>query len=267
MSNSPPARDVLTAFGLSEEPSALPGGQGEAWLSGSAVLKPAACAEETRWRAEVLSGLAESPGFRVAPPLPTRDGDWIRDGWEAWGLVAGETDVTRPLDAFAVSRAFHNALEGVARPAFLIERDHAWARSDRIAWGEEGPPEDGLLAAMVERFEPVGLDSQAIHGDLLGNVLYSPGLPPAVIDWSPYFRPAAWAEAIAAVDAVCCHGADESLLERPTEPAWPQLVLRALVFRAATDRIRLGPKWPSEPVREAFRLMAEDGPGARRNYV
>jgi hypothetical protein len=78
--------------------------------------------------------------------------------------------------------------------------------------------------------------SQLIHGDLLGNVLFAEGEPPTIIDWAPYWRPAGLGAAIAAVDAVCWHGAPMELLPAIGRDIaeWEQLLLRALTFRMTT---------------------------------
>ena len=52
-----------------------------------------------------------------------------------------------------------------------------------------------------------------MHGDLTGNVLFARGLPPAVIDFSPYWRPVGFASAVVVGDALLWEGADESLLD------------------------------------------------------
>lgn len=102
------------------------------------------------------------------------------------------------------------------------------------------------------------MDHQLVHGDLLGNVLYEPGLPPAIIDWAPYWRPRSWAVAVAAGDAMCWHGADETLLDCWSNfEAWSQLLLRALRFRMLTDReaVRFGGRhWEPHP---AYTPVAE----------
>ena len=71
-----------------------------------------------------------------------------------------------------------------------------------------------------------------MHADLTGNVLFSPRLPPAVIDISPLWRPPAYAEGVVVADALCWHGAQASLLDQAgvSVPA----VARALLFRMAT---------------------------------
>jgi len=45
-----------------------------------------------------------------------------------------------------------------------------------------------------------------------GNVLFHPDLPPAIIDLSPYWRPALFATAIVVIDAMIWEGADRSAL-------------------------------------------------------
>ena len=40
--------------------------------------------------------------------------------------------------------------------------------------------------------------SQVVHGDLFGNVLFAGDAPPAVIDITPYWRPAGWAVGVIA---------------------------------------------------------------------
>jgi uncharacterized protein (TIGR02569 family) len=86
--------------------------------------------------------------------------------------------------------------------------------------------------------------SQLVHGDLTGNVLFADGLPPAVIDFSPFWRPPGYATAIVVGDALLWEGADESLLAAVSRvDDFPQLLLRALVFRAVVDALfRPGPR-------------------------
>ena len=43
-------------------------------------------------------------------------------------------------------------------------------------------------------------EPQLVHCDLTGNVLFAAGLPPAVIDISPYWRPPSYAEGVVVAD-------------------------------------------------------------------
>jgi hypothetical protein len=73
-----------------------------------------------------------------------------------------------------------------------------------------------------------------VHGDLCVNVLRD-GDRPGVIDWPAYYRPRAWALAVVAADAIRWEGIDAGLLDAWSDgPDWPQLVLRATVYRVAT---------------------------------
>ena len=74
-----------------------------------------------------------------------------------------------------------------------------------------------------------------IHADLGGNVLFHDTLPPAVIDVSPYWRPAAYADAIVVADTVAWSGAGDEVVERLLRAQGDQLLLRAVLFRVATD--------------------------------
>jgi hypothetical protein len=76
-----------------------------------------------------------------------------------------------------------------------------------------------------------------LHADLTNNVLFAPGLPPAVIDISPYWRPPAYAEGVVVADALCWHDAPASLLQT-TDVSVPA-VARALLFRMATTNERV----------------------------
>jgi uncharacterized protein (TIGR02569 family) len=226
-----PPEAVLVAFEASAAPERLAGGQGLAWRAGDVVLKPLDMSlEALRWQSDVLGSLV-CDGLRVAAPLASRAGELVVDGWTAWPYLAG-AHLPRWAEILAVGERLHRTLSGVERPTAMLDaRDDVWARADRIAWGEQSPgdfravPEVAHLLAL--RAE-VDAPSQLIHGDLSGNVLFADGLPPAVIDLSPYWRPAQYASAIVAVDAVLWHSADLALLGTA---ARAQLVIRALLFR------------------------------------
>jgi uncharacterized protein (TIGR02569 family) len=239
-----PSDAVLAAFGLSGKPVLLPGGQGETWRVGDVVLKPVGFVAEAEWRAEVLAGLPDGLGFRVPRPVRAVDGSWVAEGWEASELLVGATDVGRPDDVLTAGLAFHHAVARLMRPEFLYWRKDPWTLADQVAWGEQGIVGrcQELVAELIEARRPVSLPAQVVHGDLLGNVLFADGLPPAIIDWPVYWRPPAWASAVAVVDALCWYDADPALAARWSHlPEWGQLLIRALIYRMVTDDIAHGP--------------------------
>jgi uncharacterized protein (TIGR02569 family) len=237
---TPPPQAVLAAFGADAEPIRFAGGKGGTWRAGGLVLKPVEFLPETLWRARVLDALPENPAFRIARPARTTTADWVSDGWEATGFVAGEPDVARPDDVVRAGTAFQAALTGLPRPAFLDQRADPWSDGDRIAWEESpldaSPTARNLLQPLLDARRPVDLPAQAVHGDLLGNVLFADDHPPAIIDWPLYWRPPAWASAVAVADALCWHGATPDVAHRWSHlPEWRQMLIRALIYRILTD--------------------------------
>jgi uncharacterized protein (TIGR02569 family) len=237
---TPPPAAVLAAFGVAgQRPEALTGGQGTAWRVGEVVLKPLDLSlAELRWQEELLSSLVPD-GFRVAVPLRSAAGDLVVDGWSAWPALAGH-HAARWGEIVAVGERLHRALAGTQRPAALLDaRTDPWARADRVAWGEApaGPLADAPgLGRLFAARRPVRGPDQLIHADLSGNVLFADGLPPAVIDLSPAWRPAAYASAIVRVDAVLWHDAGPGLLATLAGTAdGAQHLVRALLFRLLAE--------------------------------
>jgi uncharacterized protein (TIGR02569 family) len=238
-----PPPHVLAAFGVSGDPIPLAGGTGTSWRCGGAVLKPiewSASAEELEWQADVLSAVAED-GFRVPRPLRAADGSVLVDGWYASTYVEGQHRERRWPEVIAAGERFHAAVADVPRPSFLERRTDHWAIGDRVAWGEL-PPERFAhvkhLPPLLEALRPVDAPSQVVHGDLTGNVLFADGLPPAVIDFAPYWRPTGFATAVVVGDALAWEGADDSLLDAVGHvAAFPQLLLRALIYRIVVDAL------------------------------
>ena len=241
---------VQQAFGVTGEPVPLPGGAGTSVRIGDAVLKPVDDEQEAAWAADLLSRIS-GDGFRIARPLRARDGGWVVAGWSASSVVEGQSGPAgRWEELLAAADAFHAALRDETRPDFLVQRQHRWAVADRVAWCEQRPDPvrvvEPLLTDLLAQLPPKvpGSVSRLIHGDLSGNVLFAPGLAPAVIDFSPYWRPWGYASAIVAIDGVLWYGAGPELLDRAADQsATRQLLLRALVFRliALNERGRFDP--------------------------
>ena len=242
--------EVLTAFGLAGTvPVPLPGGQGTAWRAGPVVLKPADHDQAARWFADVYDALT-GPGFRVPRPVRTLSGDWVAEGWTAYQWVPGApadwSGVSpRWPELIAVSRALHAALAAVPAPSWRRAVVNPWTVGDEVAWGERDPgpllgPAAGPLAGPVRRLlpvlRPVDLPNQLIHADLAGNVLFTDGLPPAVIDFSPLERPAGLPLAVVAVDALMWREARPEILgQLAGEHEIGQLLAHALVYRLVTE--------------------------------
>lgn len=227
-----PPRSVLRAWAVTD-PVRLTGGQGLSFSADSLVLKPAGDAALAVWLAEVLEQV-HVHGVRVIRPVRARSGQWVVDGWSAWRWLEGEHRPGAWDEVLEVSGRFHRAVADVRWSPALVA-SHRWAVADRVAWGEADADLPARVEPLLARRRPVDLPCQLVHGDLGGNVLFSAHQPPAVIDVSPYWRPAGYADAIVVADAVAWAGADHSLVERLLSQQGEQLLLRAVLFRVSTD--------------------------------
>jgi hypothetical protein len=202
-----PSPAVLASFGASAgvAPVPLPGGQGAAWRAGELVLKPAGDPRVARWTAGLYLSLSghRDPRFRVPGPLRSAMGDWITQD-PATQDPAAEASAETPAGAWVVWQ---------------------WLPGEPADWAGRSPLWPRLIAA-----------SRAAAGAARGE-------PPAVIDFSSYWRPAGLALAVAAVDALMWSGADPAILgelaiQAGHDPAdFGQLLARALVYRLVTEVI------------------------------
>lgn len=234
-----PSEEVFDAFGIRHELATGIEERKQAILSQNYVFKPAEDPVATNWICEVLNSLAPSEDFRVAKPLRASTGEWIAHGFTCQTRLAGEHDMHRWDDVLAASTAFHLALAAIEKPQWIGGPPDFFQCCDRFAWEDEPVAVDSrsveTIAQLRSLVRPVQMSSQLIHGDLAGNVLFAPNELPAIIDFTPYWRPALHADGIVIVDAISVRGASPSkliddFLERPNGL---QALLRSALFRAA----------------------------------
>ncbi|MEO7267925.1 MAG: aminoglycoside phosphotransferase [Knoellia sp.] len=240
---------VFDLFAVPDDAVALAGGQGHSVLAGDLVLSPGRSQHTANWLNPIIAPLSaeldhERPrSIRLAMPIPTRDLKWVAKGW---GATRFEAD-TRPctdLDVLlATGRLLHARLAAkvATAPLGITRRNDRWATAERFAFGESQP--SGIptaLGAFVSRLmaelnmTSLGPD-QLVHGDLAGNVLLDATGIPFVIDVSPYWRPALWAEAVCVLDAVMWMGADAAVMGEWSGGARRQAMLRGTLFRLLSD--------------------------------
>lgn len=271
-----PSDGVLRAFGTEGPAHSMPGGRGGAWKAGDLVLKrsgaPLAWLE---WQERLLQRV-EPPGLRVQRPRRSGDGELVVDGWTAFDHLAGSHAPGRWVEIIAAGDVLHAALlTGSSEPPPATGRTDPWAIADRVAWGEQAVPaiaaSDAVLGELLEARRPVRGPSQPVHGDLTGNVLFADGLDPAIIDFSPYVRPASYAVGVIVADAVVWEGAGVALLDRVAgRPDIGQCLLRALIFRHLTAVLLNGRMPAAEAAdryadlrRATLRLASEGAPEER----
>jgi uncharacterized protein (TIGR02569 family) len=232
-----PSSEVLQVFGVEGPARRLSGGQGSSWRVGDLVLKPEG-GPVHEWLGRSLVNVV-ADGVRLSHPVPTRSEAWVCGEWAATRWVqGGEPDYSAALtwiEIIEAGRAFHRSVANLTCPDCLDTRTDRWAKADRVAWGQSSshflPQFLDLAGRLNSALEPLG-DPQIVHADLTRNVLFAPGLAPAVIDISPYWRPPAYAEGVVVADALCWHDAPAGLLEQTGVSR--AAVARALLFRMAT---------------------------------
>ena len=144
------------------------------------------------------------------------------------GLLSGRIDHDRGEARFAADRAAWEE-----RPL------HSLPSGARLAPGStDGQRSVELINQLATLRRPTKSASQLVHGDLYGTVLFAGAAAPGITDITPYWRPASWAAGVVVVDALSWGDADDGLIERwDTLPEWPQMLLRALMFRLAVHAL------------------------------
>ena len=212
------------------------------------------------WSARVRETLFVD-GVRLARPVRSTDGRYVVSGWRADTFVAGQPE-PRHDEVVSAAVRLHEATGKLERPRFLTQGPTApWAdvdvfiAADRAAWEERplqsvpaaarsaSPIADGqrsieLINQLAGLRRPTKSPNQLVDGDLYGTVLFAGTAAPGITDITPYWRPASWAAGVVVVDALSWGEADEGLIDRWNAlPEWPQMLLRALMFRLAVHAL------------------------------
>lgn len=198
-------RMLARRFGIDHPVQLLPGGEGRTYRAGDYVFRHETSHVEATFIADLYHSLPER-GFRLPRPIRAVDGAWITaEGWSAWNFVAGRPATAADLEfVIPALQSFHQALASVPYPAFLAGRDSPYDRANRQTWQDDPLTLDArfapLAAPLLQRLRPVPeLRPQLIHADLNEqNMLVAPGLHPAIIDMTPYWRPSEFALAVPA---------------------------------------------------------------------
>ncbi|HZQ32886.1 MAG TPA: TIGR02569 family protein [Mycobacterium sp.] len=261
MTLEPPPEHVQAAFGLTGfRPAPLGPGWEGGWRCGEVVLSMVADHARAAWSAKIRETLFVD-GVRLARPVRSTDGRYVVSGWRADTYVSG-TPEPRHDEVVSAGVRLHEATAKLERPRFLTQPPVApwgdvdvFVAADRAAWEDrplqswpsgarmspgsaDGQRSLDLIKQLAGLRKPVKSPSQLVHGDLYGTVLFAGTAAPGITDITPYWRPASWAAGVVVVDALAWGDADDGLIERwASLPEWPQMLLRALMFRLAVHAL------------------------------
>lgn len=251
-----PPVHVQSGFGVSE---LTPHEVGPAWDCGwrfaETVLSPVPDHPRAAWSGKVRESL-DPDGVRIARPLRTSDGRHVMAGWQARFYIPG-APAPRVDEVVGVALRLSEALAQLSRPRFLTEHPtmpldevDVFAVAESAAWAPdpiaalEGyldatvvPRTDvaealRLAGRLADRRQDIHLPDQIVHADLLATTIFADTATPAVTDLVPVWRPAQWSAALVVVDGLNSGSVDDGIIERWRHlPEWPQLLLRALLYR------------------------------------
>ncbi|MGY2087593.1 TIGR02569 family protein, partial [Nocardia gipuzkoensis] len=232
------------------------GAAGAAQLVGGGARQRPGCRVKTRETLKV-------DGLRLARPVRATDGRYVVSGWRADTYLEGAPE-PRHDEVVSVSLRLHQATANLERPRFLAQPPvmpwvdvdvDVFVAADRAAWepvplrtlraggaalstSPDGRRSLELIGQLATLRKPVQTPPQLVHGDLFGTVLFAGAHTPGLTDITPYWRPVPWAAGVIVVDALSWGGADDGLLDRWADlPEWPQMLLRAVMFRLAVHAL------------------------------
>ncbi|WP_040923929.1 TIGR02569 family protein, partial [Saccharomonospora iraqiensis] len=244
----------------------MPDGRG--WRCGGVVLEPVRDRAHAVWVSRTMAALdsaVEHTELRIARPVVAGDGRWVIGGWRARRHLAGSAGVDAECGVLTAVRLHQTTAtlphpdplprpdttlprpdttlprpDPLPRPDFPGAGDATATLAERLAWGEAHRSLDEerggrLFEILAPSRRPTSSPDQLVHGDLFG-MLCSDGdsSVPGLVDFTPHVRPAEWGTALVAVDALVHGAADGTLLRHWSHlPEWPQMLLRALLYRLA----------------------------------
>jgi uncharacterized protein (TIGR02569 family) len=267
---------ILEAFDVTGEIIHLKGGWNTSVRVGDTVFKPLDISEdEAEWSGKTLESIILSPEyhpaiqmFRIPRPRRAKDsGKFVYQGWTAADFIVGDMDPRgRWVELITASRGFHEALKKTECQPFMKGRTHAWGIAERVVWEEEKPLRTFEICKALQPVYlrlwnlagsmPESSPSAVVHSDLCGNVLFHDGQVPAIIDFTPYWQPVEYSEAMIVADGLLFHGAGVELVDVIGRGKHRlQFLVRALMFRVVA-RSELSPTLGPVPDSEVERYVS-----------
>ncbi|MBA4853331.1 hypothetical protein [Emticicia sp. BO119] len=230
-------KEILEVFGIYGKIVRLNGGQGRSVRVGDFVIKPIDEVNKYNWIGSVLAPISTS-GLSIAKPLKSKNGNFVENGYGVTKYIEGEFSQGNIKEKIKACQALSHLLQSIKQPEQWTHWHSPWQRANQVAWEEADLPDNTnlhsvkLIKSIKTGYQPIHLPKQLVHSDLAGNILFN-GSTPVIIDFSPEFRPKAYAEILLITDSIAWHQEElKSLwITQYSKFLLTQLALRAIIFR------------------------------------
>ncbi|HEY1056858.1 MAG TPA: hypothetical protein VGE24_17055 [Emticicia sp.] len=230
-------KEILEAFGINGKIEKLTGGQGQSVRVGDFVVKPIDEIAKYSWASSVLESIV-SDSLSIAKPIRSKNGNFVENGFGVTQFLEGNFEFGKIEEKTKACRVLNQLIQLIKPPSEWNLWSSPWQLATRVAWEEADLPMNSdtrsreLIETIKSRYDPIDLSNQLIHSDLAGNILFN-GTTPVIIDFSPEFRPSAYAEILLITDSIAWYNEDVSSIwiKGYSHSLVVQLVLRAIVFR------------------------------------
>ncbi|MCM3038119.1 hypothetical protein M3201_00180 [Paenibacillus motobuensis] len=237
------SNEILNSFNLSGDIIPLIGGQNTAARVGNAVLKPVDDRHHGEWLLNIIYNL-KPQGYRLSKPIKSIYGTFVYRGWACTQYEMGKDTKGRIEEKLQISRLFHQDLSSINFQDFPYT-ENPWSKGHRIAWQIDELSRDlprEIQEIIISLLRIVSLkkqyNTQIVHGDLSGNILFDEVLSPLVIDFSPTIAPVEYAEAILVCDCIAWQGSKVSEIDLlPNDKLYREMIIRAIIFRLTVSAI------------------------------
>ncbi len=239
-------KSILDAFAIQGEITRLSGGQQNSYRVGNYVVKfNDGDNRKYDYIANILLSI-NNPQYRIAKPVKSIYGEYVREGYIVLNYEEGEHDVDNIAETLQLSKLLRQDLQN-----FDIEQleqvDNQWSYAMDILFRQRGFPEyvtekhKLICTNLLRKMENYSGELQIIHADLGGNVIFHNSLPPCVIDFSPNVAPPKLQEAIIVSDAIAWGSKTEEIFNLLDDFESYRLFLKyAVLFRIITMACKKG---------------------------
>lgn len=216
----------------------LSGGQNESVKVGRISIKPIHEIEKYIWISKLMGKLI-SKKILMSRPVKSKNGKWIEHGYGATEYIDGNFYEGRIEEKLKACNYLNDLLKNVKYPEQSYTWSSPWISASKVSWESEKIPTNSikiakeLISSLQSKLQRIHLASQVIHTDLAGNILFNDAGTPVIIDFSPDYKPAIYAQVLLIIDSVAWHNENLSIIDQIScdETLKNQLILRAIIFR------------------------------------